>query len=43
MSPLYLHAPPRQGLLLGYCGLSLAELREAMKLFGHCLDHFENT
>jgi GntR family transcriptional regulator/MocR family aminotransferase len=42
MSPLYLHAPKRQGLLLGYCGLSLAELREAMKLFGHCLDHFEN-
>lgn len=42
MAPLYLHAPERQGLLLGYCGLSVAELREAMKLFGHCLDHFED-
>jgi GntR family transcriptional regulator / MocR family aminotransferase len=41
MAPLYMHAPKRQGLLLGYCGLSVAELHEAMKLFGHCLDHFE--
>ncbi|RUL70979.1 PLP-dependent aminotransferase family protein [Dyella choica] len=43
MSPLYLHAPDRQGLLLGYCGLSVNELREAMRLFGQCLDHMERT
>lgn len=42
MSPLYLQAPERQGLLLGYCGLSVSELREAMRLFGQCLDHFES-
>jgi DNA-binding transcriptional MocR family regulator len=41
MAPLYIHAPKRQGLLLGYCGLSVVELRDAMRLFGHCLDHFE--
>lgn len=41
ISPLYLHAPERQGLLLGYCGLSVTELREAMRLFGQCLDHFD--
>lgn len=41
ISPLYLHAPERQGLLLGYCGLSVNELREAMRLFGHCLDYME--
>ena len=41
IAPLYLYPPKRQGLLLGYCGLSVAELREAMSLFGHCLDHFE--
>lgn len=33
------HTPPATpGLLLGYCGLSSSELREAMKLFGQCLD-----
>ena len=41
MAPHYLEPPVRQGLLLGYCGLSVVELREAMQLFGHCLDHFE--
>ncbi|MFC3651832.1 PLP-dependent aminotransferase family protein [Dyella humi] len=41
MAPLYLHTPERQGLLLGYCGLSVNELREAMRLFGQCLDHME--
>ncbi|GAB2581546.1 PLP-dependent aminotransferase family protein [Dyella jejuensis] len=41
IAPLYLHTPPREGLLLGYCGLSVNELREAMQLFGHCLDHFD--
>jgi GntR family transcriptional regulator/MocR family aminotransferase len=43
LAPLYLHAPERQGLLLGYCGLSVNELREAMRLFGQCLDHMERT
>jgi GntR family transcriptional regulator/MocR family aminotransferase len=38
-----LHAPERQGLLLGYCGLSVNELREAMRLFGQCLDYMERT
>ncbi|RDS80624.1 PLP-dependent aminotransferase family protein [Dyella psychrodurans] len=41
MSPLYIHPPAQQGLILGYCGLSVAELREAMQLFGQCLDHFD--
>ncbi|HTV85229.1 MAG TPA: PLP-dependent aminotransferase family protein [Dyella sp.] len=41
ISPLYIHPPQRQGLILGYCGLSVAELREAMQLLGQCLDHFE--
>lgn len=41
MTPLYMKTPDRQGLLLGYCGLSVIDLREAMQLFGHCLDHFE--
>jgi GntR family transcriptional regulator/MocR family aminotransferase len=41
MAPLYLHTPPRPGLMLGYCGASVTELREAMQLFGQCLDHFE--
>ncbi|HUB89327.1 MAG TPA: PLP-dependent aminotransferase family protein [Dyella sp.] len=43
MSPLYLRAPERQGLLLGYCGLSVNELREAMQLFGRCLDELERA
>jgi GntR family transcriptional regulator / MocR family aminotransferase len=42
MAPLYLHAPPRPGLMLGYCGASVTELREAMQLFGQCLDYFES-
>ncbi|GLQ89179.1 MocR-like pyridoxine biosynthesis transcription factor PdxR [Dyella flagellata] len=41
ISPLYLHAPERQGLVMGYSGLSVNELREAMQLFGQCLDHME--
>jgi GntR family transcriptional regulator / MocR family aminotransferase len=40
VAPLYLHAPSRPGLMLGYCGTSVTELREAMQLFGKCLDHF---
>jgi GntR family transcriptional regulator / MocR family aminotransferase len=42
VAPLYLHAPPRPGLMLGYCGASVTELHEAMQLFGQCLDHFES-
>jgi GntR family transcriptional regulator / MocR family aminotransferase len=42
MTPLYLHAPPRPGLMLGYCGVSVTELHEAMQLFGQCLDHFDS-
>lgn len=34
----YLQPPTRQGLLLGYAGLSPAELETAMRLFGRCLD-----
>jgi GntR family transcriptional regulator/MocR family aminotransferase len=41
IAPLYLHASQRQGLLLGYCGLSVNELREAMQLFGQCLDRLQ--
>ena len=29
------------GLLLGYCGLSTSELRDAMKLFGACMDEID--
>ena len=38
MAPHYLKRPPRPGLILGYCSLSPSALREAMKLFGECLD-----
>ncbi|SFR91956.1 GntR family transcriptional regulator / MocR family aminotransferase [Dyella sp. OK004] len=38
MAPHYFVPPARPGLLLGYCSLSVAELREAMQLFGECLD-----
>ncbi|WP_233842464.1 PLP-dependent aminotransferase family protein [Dyella sp. 2HG41-7] len=38
MAPHYLNPPERPGLLLGYCNLSVAELREAMQLLGECLD-----
>jgi GntR family transcriptional regulator/MocR family aminotransferase len=41
VAPLYLRAPAQPGLMLGYCGVSVAELREATQLFGECLDHFE--
>jgi GntR family transcriptional regulator/MocR family aminotransferase len=41
MAPHYLNPPSRQGLLLGYCGLSTGELRDAMKLFGACLDEID--
>lgn len=36
------HAPPdRCGLLFGFASLSVAELREALPLFGRCLEEFE--
>jgi GntR family transcriptional regulator/MocR family aminotransferase len=41
MAPHYASAQARQGLLLGYCGLSAQELHDAMQLFGHCLDELE--
>ncbi|MFC5436343.1 PLP-dependent aminotransferase family protein [Rhodanobacter umsongensis] len=38
----YVHQPPRRaGLLLGYGRLSTSALREAMQLFGQCLDEME--
>ncbi|HEX7731834.1 MAG TPA: hypothetical protein VF415_04245 [Rhodanobacter sp.] len=41
MTPHYLNPPARPGLLLGYCGLPVAALREAMQLFGRCLDDMD--
>ncbi len=37
MAPHYFVPPECPGLLLGYCSLSIAELREAMQLFGECM------
>ena len=36
--PHYLRPPDRAGLLMGYCGLSVAQIREAMPLFERVLD-----
>ncbi|HVQ33189.1 MAG TPA: PLP-dependent aminotransferase family protein [Lysobacter sp.] len=36
--PHYLAAPARAGLLMGYCGLSVAQIREAMPVFARVLD-----
>ncbi|MGH9642227.1 MAG: PLP-dependent aminotransferase family protein [Terriglobales bacterium] len=41
MAPHYHTRPATPGLLLGYCGLPVTELREAMRLFGKCLDAFD--
>lgn len=38
IAPCYHQRPEVPGLILGYCGLPEAELREAMRLFGSCLD-----
>lgn len=38
IAPCYQRKPEIPGLILGYCGLPEAELREAMRLFGACLD-----
>lgn len=40
ISPYYLSPPDRAGLLLGYCGLSVAQINDAMNAFGACLDEF---
>ena len=37
IAPAYFSPPPRPGLLLGYAGMSVAELQAATALFGHCL------
>lgn len=37
--PHYLDPPDRLGLLMGYCGLSVTQIREALPLFRRCLDH----
>ena len=38
IAPHYRKPPDVPGLILGYCGLSKAQLHEAMQLFGECLD-----
>src|SRR5690606_35459139 len=38
--PHYLSPPDRCGLIFGYASLSVTELREAVALFGRCLDEF---
>lgn len=38
IAPFYLGVPDRVGLLFGYCGLSVAEIEEALVLFERCLD-----
>ena len=38
IAPHYNERPALPGLMLGYCGLSRAQLRDAMQLFGGCLD-----
>lgn len=37
IAPHYLKPPARQGLLLGYAGISTADIETAMDLFGRCL------
>jgi GntR family transcriptional regulator/MocR family aminotransferase len=41
IAPYYLQPPDRAGLLLGYCGLSVAEIHDAVALFATCLDEFD--
>jgi GntR family transcriptional regulator / MocR family aminotransferase len=36
--PYYRFPPSRPGLLIGYAGLSVGQLRTAVELFGRCLD-----
>lgn len=41
MAAHYLQPPARQGLLLGYCGLSGGGLRDATRLLGACMDEID--
>ncbi|HEY9131176.1 MAG TPA: PLP-dependent aminotransferase family protein [Dyella sp.] len=41
IAPHYFSPPERAGLLLGFCGLPVNAIEEAMVLFGQCLDAFE--
>jgi len=41
IAPCYRRQPAVPGLILGYCGLPVAELREAVRLFGACLDSID--
>ena len=36
--PHYLHPPSGAGLLMGYCGLSVAQIRDAMPVLARVLD-----
>jgi GntR family transcriptional regulator/MocR family aminotransferase len=38
IAPYYLNSPRRVGLLMGYCGMSVTQIEDAMVLFGQCLD-----
>ncbi|HNP37100.1 MAG TPA: PLP-dependent aminotransferase family protein [Woeseiaceae bacterium] len=38
IKPHYAGRPPRPGLLLGYAGLSPADIDDAMRILGECLD-----
>jgi GntR family transcriptional regulator/MocR family aminotransferase len=37
IAPYYLNLPERFGLLMGYGGLSVAEIEQALAIFAHCL------
>lgn len=41
IAPHFLNSPSRQGLLVGYAGLSPAEIEQAIAIFGGCLDDLE--
>lgn len=43
IAPYYQTPPPVPGLLLGYCSLPPADLRQAMQLVGECLDIIDAT
>lgn len=38
INPYYRAQPPRPGLLIGYAGLSVNQLKTAVELFAHCLE-----
>lgn len=43
ITPHYQQRPPVPGLMLGYSSLAKAQLRDAMQLFGECLDAIDAT